>query len=187
MKPDHLHCLSAWLTERRSLLSQRMLLTWLLVLHFFSCLGKNFLVNLGEEIDQFQSNNATEYSSHGNDYSNQGSDIMCKYWRFCLRWYTCRWVQVKGTRRTKCIRRYTWTVLQVVRKMSELAAGSERIRNRAGTRIQWNRGGQKGKGLEFGQKSDVEFVCSIRSKARVKRFSSGKFSIPEHYEYWILR
>ena len=51
-----------------------MLLTWLLVLHFFSSQGKNFLVNLGEEIDQFQSNNATEYSSHGNDYSNQGSN-----------------------------------------------------------------------------------------------------------------
>ena len=61
--------------------------------------------------------------------------------------------------------------------MSELAAGSERIRNRAGTRVQWNRGGQKGKGLEFGQKSDVEFVFSIRSKARVKRFSSGQGDI----------
>ena len=74
----------------RMLLSHRMLLTLLLVLHFFSSQGKNFLVDLGEEIDQFQLNNATEYSSHGNDYSNQGSDIMCKYWRFCQRWYTCR-------------------------------------------------------------------------------------------------
>ena len=75
---------------------------------------------------------------------------------------SCRW----------CVRCLNW---QQDQRESEI--GQEPVFSGIGA-------AKKGKGWNLAKSQTWNLsVVSVRSKARVKRFSSGKFSTTEHYEY----
>ena len=64
----------------------------ILVLQVFSCQGKKFLVNLGEETVT----NTTD--QQGNDYIFKRTNNPCRKWWFCPKWGLCVW----------CVRCLNW-------------------------------------------------------------------------------
>ena len=73
-----------------------MRFNWILVLQVFSCQGKKFLVNLGEETVT----NSTD--QQGNDYIFKRTSNPCRKWWFCPKWGLCVW----------CVRCLNWQEAQ---------------------------------------------------------------------------
>ena len=69
-----------------------MRFNWIMVLQVFSCQGKKFLVNLGEDTVT----NTTD--QQGNDYIFKRTNNPCRKWWFCPKWGLCVW----------CVRCLNW-------------------------------------------------------------------------------